>query len=322
MGVSIPEGAAYVGTLPLLLVPLALFRKQLKYVFFFLLAGGCAFLIAYDVEPFRTVTASIPVLQALKNGRLLLVVDFSLAVLAALGFAVLSENAARLRTDFGVRPLSEALAGRSYGWQSIYLLRTGDGNDEHGDSISAPSNRVLLLAVGFVFVILKLTNRVQAKHFVLVCLLLLTFDLVSFSRGYVPFTDADEAFPPAPIFEFFRNNTGTGGSRVAVFNSSYPSNFGTMYGIRSAGGYDNVPSKYKCFIGEYTDSPDSIVFRAERMAAVADRRLDLLSVRYFIISTTNPAEAVMTEYMDGAVPRSLMDRCLSMKTPVPCHMPG
>ena len=302
VGVSIPEGAAYVGTLPLLLVPLALFRKQLKYVFFFLLAGGCAFLIAYDVEPFRTVTASIPVLQALKNGRLLLVVDFSLSVLAALGFAVLSENVARLRTDFGIRrSVKLLLAGLTGGSLFVYYgLATETTNT--AIRFQHPVTGALLLAVGFVFVILKLTDRVQAKHFVFVCLLLLTFDLVSFSRGYVPFTDADEAFPPAPLFEFLSNNTGTGGSRVAVFNSSYPSNFGTMYGIRSAGGYDNVPSRYKCFIGEYTDSPNSISFRAERLAAIADRRLDLLSVRYFIIATTSPAEAVLSEYMDGAVP--------------------
>ena len=303
VGVSIPEGAAYVGTLPLLLVSLALFRKQLKYVFFFLLAGGSAFLIAYDVEPFRTVTASIPVLQALKNGRLLLVVDFSLAVLAALGFAVLSENAARLRTDFGIRRSVKLLLAGLTGCSLFvyYGLATQTTNTAIG--FQHPVTGALLLAVGFVLVILNLTDRVQAKHFVFVCLLLLTFDLISFSRGYVPFTDADEAFPPAPLFEFLSNNTGTEGSRVAVFNTSYPSNFGTMYGIRSAGGYDNAPSRYRCFIGEYTDSLDSVIFRAERMAAIADRRLDLLSVRYFIISTfTNPADAVLSEYMDGAVP--------------------
>ena len=143
---------------------------------------------------------SIPVLQALKNGRLLLVVDFSLAVLAALGFAVLSENAARLRTDFGIRRSVKLLLAGLTGCSLFvyYGLATQTTNTAIG--FQHPVTGALLLAVGFVLVILKLTDRVQAKHFVFVCLLLLTFDLISFIRGYVPFTDADEAFPPRAPF--------------------------------------------------------------------------------------------------------------------------
>src|SRR5262249_33588899 len=97
-GIEIPEAAAYVGMITLLVAPLAvLHRPRLYSVFFSSVAIG-AIAIAYGVEPIQTVVRHIPVLGALKNYRML-VADCAVAGLSGLGISALEKHAAWTRRE-------------------------------------------------------------------------------------------------------------------------------------------------------------------------------------------------------------------------------
>jgi len=93
--VWIPEGSAYVGMLGLLAACLAPFHSLRRYAYFFLGIAVIAAAVAFGVQPARWIIVHLPVIKAMKNGRLTLVVDFALAALAGLGISAIGEQLAK-----------------------------------------------------------------------------------------------------------------------------------------------------------------------------------------------------------------------------------
>src|SRR5262249_53429243 len=84
-GVLIPEGAVYIGTLSLLAAAFAFFRRNKKDVVFFATVFVFNFCTAYGVSPVIELSQRLPVFKGLRMDEALMLVDFSLAVLAGLG---------------------------------------------------------------------------------------------------------------------------------------------------------------------------------------------------------------------------------------------
>src|SRR5262245_61446762 len=91
-GIAVPEGAAYIGMLALLAATLAPFHRNRGYVW--LLAGMAvmSIIVAFGFQPIRWLVVHLPLIKAMKNGRLILVADFALAAMAGLGLTAVSEN--------------------------------------------------------------------------------------------------------------------------------------------------------------------------------------------------------------------------------------
>ncbi len=77
-GIDIPEAAAYIGMISLLLVPLAIFHGGRKHAAFFAAMILISVGVVYGFEPFRWVSLQIPIIKAIKNGRLVLLASFEL----------------------------------------------------------------------------------------------------------------------------------------------------------------------------------------------------------------------------------------------------
>src|SRR6185295_3046554 len=91
-GLLIPEASAYVGMIGLLGASLAWFHPSRRYVYFLLTITVIAAAVAYGVQPVRWIVVHLPIIKAMKNGRLTLVVDFAVAALAGLGISAIGEE--------------------------------------------------------------------------------------------------------------------------------------------------------------------------------------------------------------------------------------
>ena len=89
------ERTGYVGILPLFIAACGIALRRCKFTkFFFSLAIG-SMLVIYGVPPFPALVRALPVLCDVNEARLLLIVGFSAAVLAGLGW---DELFSRMRT--------------------------------------------------------------------------------------------------------------------------------------------------------------------------------------------------------------------------------
>jgi hypothetical protein len=97
-GVAIPESAAYAGMLTLLVAPLAFLHRNRRDAIFFAALVACALQVVYGQGPLYWLSQHTPVLNSIPNGRLLVVADLGLAVLAGLGLSALQEELGAGRT--------------------------------------------------------------------------------------------------------------------------------------------------------------------------------------------------------------------------------
>src|SRR5262249_15668952 len=83
-GIAVPEGAAYVGMLALLAATLAPFHRNRGYVWFLASMAAVSIIVAFGFQPIRWLVIHLPLIKAMKNGRLILVADFALTAMAGL----------------------------------------------------------------------------------------------------------------------------------------------------------------------------------------------------------------------------------------------
>src|SRR4029077_9946964 len=70
-GLDIPESAAYVAPIALLLAPVALLYRNRRESFYFVFAVVLALSVVYGWWPVRWIIERTPVLEGMKNGRAL-----------------------------------------------------------------------------------------------------------------------------------------------------------------------------------------------------------------------------------------------------------
>ena len=64
----------------MLAAPIGLLHRARKYAIFFAVATVTGIAVAYGIEPARWLISQTPVLAGLKNGRMILIASFGLAV--------------------------------------------------------------------------------------------------------------------------------------------------------------------------------------------------------------------------------------------------
>src|SRR5262249_24862049 len=91
VGLWVPEGAAYVGMITLLMAPLGLLHHPRKHAAFLAALSVAAVATAYGIQPIQWIVGHTPILASLKNARMVFVAAFGLAALAGLGVSALQE---------------------------------------------------------------------------------------------------------------------------------------------------------------------------------------------------------------------------------------
>lgn len=199
---SYQEFIGYIGIPGLIFVFSALFIKR-KIIWFFAGAAAIALILALPTTlaklPFLL---NIPLLSSSMPTRLLSIIDFSLAVLAAYGISHVKN-----KVFLGFAILTAILWFLS---PSKYLI--------------IPSG---LLITTYIF-----------KNYPKILILILIADLGFFAFKFLPFSDSKYLYPETKLTKFLQENM-TDNSRFMTLNDEiFPPNFNIVYRLQSVNGYD------------------------------------------------------------------------------------
>jgi hypothetical protein len=284
-GINIPEGAAYIAMVSILVAPLAIFYRPRIYRTFLFIVALCAIAVAYGFEPIHTLVSHIPVVRALKNFRML-VAHFSIAGLSGLGISILEERlpAARRKQFIALTLVVLVFIATSVLIRKLQLATTSKT-----EFIQSPSFSLVLLITSLILVVWKLYGGLRGRLFPIAVCGLAMFDLGSFAFGYAGFVDRDELFPPSPAFNFLKHNASSE-FRIIQIGLPYSPNAPLMYGLHSADGYEvRFPKHQRAFLQDLIDpKTDGIRFVLDAILQKNDRRVDLLNVKYVVLEAFTP----------------------------------
>jgi hypothetical protein len=278
------EFLGYVGIIPLIFAIFALFFKKDKKVFFF----GSVFFVSL-IFAFPTIIAKIPFkllipfVSTSQPTRLLFVVDFSLAVLAAIGFDYFmthSKNRSKILYVLGV-----FIAFFGLLW--LFVNFFGKGVLSQTNLLVAKQNLILptfLFAISLLVllaIIFYPENKIKQKVLnVGYCLLILitVFDLFRFGWKFESFTKKDYLFPKTPVTSFLQKNIDNF-RLISTDSTILPPNFSIMYKLQTVDGYDPL------YLQRY----------GELMAAIGRGRSDISAPFGFnrIITQQNPSSRLV-----------------------------
>jgi len=287
--------ALYVGILPLLLASLALFLRRDKLSWFFAFLAFFALVIALPTPVAKIIAAlGIYGVKAI-SARIIFLLDFALAVLAALGLDWL--------VSCGGDPKSRQRNFRSVlavifgfllmiGGLWLFVLTAPRVFPEAKWLVNlAVTKRNLILPTGLLVAsalvliapfLLRRFRFPRLLSFVLAGIFLLSiFDLFRFGWKYLPFSKPELIFPTTPVIEFLQKQKPP--FRVE-FGETIPQNMWIPYGLESAAGYDALaPLRYSQFLGALrtgrTDTPYGRVAEVENYDS---KLFDLLNIKYLL----------------------------------------
>jgi hypothetical protein len=224
------ELVGYVGIIPLVLALFGMFyrrdRKTLFFGTFFFLAIVFSFPTFFAKIPYLL---KIPFLNTSQPTRLLFIVDFTLAVLSALGFDYLLKSR-KISVIFPLIFILVVLAGL---W--IFIPA------EH---LVVIKNNLLLPTFLFILTFILLLGLIFLKkkslYTIIICIIIVgvvVFDLLRFGWKFTPFTQKSYLFPQTKTMEFLQKNLKN--SRFMTTDSRIlPPNFSAAYKLQSVDGYD------------------------------------------------------------------------------------
>jgi hypothetical protein len=278
-GIFVPNASAYVGMLTFFLAVLGLLHPFKRYVIWF--AGLAIFGIAatFGIEPVHSLLIHTPIIKSLKNERLILLSDFGLAALAGFGISVVGRRLQAWLLTGGVFII---VLYCIHGLQLATAFKV--------EVMRRPSFSRMLLLIALALVVWRLLRGEKARLFPIAACALLAFDLGTFAFRYTGFVRPAEIFPPAPVFEFLKKQGSPYSFRIAQINAgAAASNSASYYGLQSATGYEAiVPDRLQRYTADFSaNAQPYISFIGEKTAALQDRRLDFMNVKYIYVGDTD-----------------------------------
>ena len=281
------ELTPYIGIAPLILGIYALFFSKGKNTLFF---GTIFFVSLFFALP--TFVAKlpfildIPFLSTAQPTRLIFLIDFSFAVLCALGlnYFLKSKNKNRILIPivsilmFFIFVFGLVLYGEKLGVDPLNLY-------------VAKRNLILpflLFVSSFILFLFYIKANNKLRFYILLLILLLTiFDLFRFSSKFNTFSKKEYIFPTTSSIEFLKKNIGN--YRIATTDPRiFPPNFSSIYEIQSIEGYDPLfISRYAEFVsalnrGKPDISPPFGFNRIVRVENLGSDLINLLGVKYIL----------------------------------------
>lgn len=286
-GLQIPEQAAYIGMIAFIGFPIAWLHAQQRYVVFFTLSTIVALCVAYGIGPVYMLSLHVPILLGLKNNRLILVVTFGVAVLAGLGVSVL-ENLEMEERKRRIRAALSATAGICLAALLIYLVQVNLVSRPVGHS-RFPKASLLFLTLSTIPVALRLAGLLRPRVFSFLLAGVVIVDVCSFSYGFLPFEKPRYILPEDRFFAQIASETPEP-VRLMQVGEAYTANAELLYGIQSSGGYEIPLRRITEFAkGAITGTHmDGIGQDSKNVFDVTDRRMDMLSTKYYVVRNAEP----------------------------------
>jgi hypothetical protein len=275
------ERTGYVAILPLVLAACAMTRRRCPWTrFYFFLAVG-SLLVIFGVPPCRTLLRATPILHDVNQTRLLLVVDFSLAVLAALGWDEIARTARR-RKALAVAAGFVALAAGALLWFWFLVAPKIHGLDSAHRAFLARQLAVLATGLILSFALAVSPPRWGRWLPTLVCLGWTACDLLWFAMGFNPSIPRDLYYPRTPAIDWLRKDDSL--FRVFAGGLTLGPNTAEVFGLQDIRGSDYMTvRRYEEFItGRAGD------FYFYRNVQTIPPSFPLLNAKYILAATAIP----------------------------------
>ncbi len=300
----------YIGLIPLLFVVFALFIKNNFFTKFFTLTTIVLFTII-TLNPLTQLIykINIPLISASSSNLLVFILCFSMSILCGFGADVFLKNKYAFKKY--LRISIPFVLVFTFLWLAVFVLPKlhwfGWENNLLVSSRNLLYSTIILILGLFLFSITVINNK--TKHFIIVCLLLVTvFDLWRYFQKFNPFSPVEFTFPSTAVVEFIKNNNGI--NRFWGYGSGIiEANFATQNAVFATDGYDPLyPKRYGEFVQssgggkivtEFTNRTRSDAFivngYGEKDLAENYSRLkvfDMLGVKYVLDKNENASTQV------------------------------
>lgn len=288
------EFISYIGIGALIFSLFSIFRKDKKTLFFF-----SAVLISI-IFAFPTIIAKIPykfsfpLISTSQPTRLVFIIDFSLSVLAALGFDYFLKTEKKKGIYFVLGFLVFIFAAV---WAYSFIILK---NVSLAGFLVTKQNLIfptilLVINIAAILVFLIFIKRNKNKErikiiFSAIFIIILFADLLRFGWKYDTFADKKYLYPQTKILSFLIKNAGN--YRIMSTDSSiFPPNFSVMYKLQTLDGYDPLYlDRYAELIAAINRGSADIhpPFGFNRIITpqhTESRIMDLLGVKYILSPT-------------------------------------
>jgi hypothetical protein len=289
------ESNTYIGILPLILVPCAWLagdRLQRSLRWFLLVLVLLAVAVVYRAPVVQSLVDAVPVLDVAQNQRLLLVVQFALALLAALGAEALPASLAA-----GWRRPALMLTGGVLGVLGLgvvvpWVLAHGYFQVPPAAAYPQPlrlwqssllrSVAWLLagsLVLGLVVGLWRARPRLARGLFALLPLVLAA-DLWAVHGNYNPTVAAQDYYPATAVTRFLQQQPGV--FRSVGLDWTLMPNTGMFYGLADLGGYDSLEPRLYHDLAAQLDPTRGTRINPDPFHHIQSPLLNLLNVRYVV----------------------------------------
>lgn len=291
------EFVGYIGLISLILAIYAIVaRRDKKTLFFGTILFGSMLL------GFRTFIGEIPyklaiyLVSTMQPSRIVVLIDFSLAVLAALGADYFFRNLSANKKNIWLKPIIIVVGFFVLVFSIIWiliLLASNLGFDPGLITNLATAKRnlilptmLLVLFMGYLILNILKNNK---KVFIIssaLLLIILSFDNLRFARKFTPFSDPNLLFPSTDTLQFLQNNIGN--SRLmSTDRRILTTNVSTHYKLQDVSGYDPLYlQNYLELVAAWTrERPDVSIASFNRILTPQKYGVfitDLLGVKYVL----------------------------------------
>lgn len=227
---------AFVGVVPLMLAGLAFRRKWRDSAWFFLALGLLGLLIALgQYTPFYSLVHSLPVLGGLRvPARFILLTNFSLAALAAIGLRRLMTESFSLR-----RVLGWGGAVMIGGALALILAYQSTGAIDRGSNLASSFSFLLIAAVALGIMVLRLKSTINNQQSAILLVGLLSLELILLGSGVeIDQHDPTLGYQHQAVVDFLKNDGG-GTFRLENASKAWQPDAALMHRLSDIGGSFN-----------------------------------------------------------------------------------
>lgn len=280
------EFIGYIGIVPLFFAFTALLYRQDKKTLFFGLLFLLSLLFALPTLLARLpFVLEIPFLSTAQPTRLLFVTDFSLSILAALGFDyLLRKKHIPVKTILLFFLAIVALWGVIVFGQNTFAMQATDIAVAK-KNILLPT--LLLITASFLSLLFRIQNNMVIKICIGLFLGLAFVDLFRFGYKFLPFTPQQYLFPQTTTIDFLQKQSGNHRIMTTDRRILHP-NFSVRYKLQAVEGYDPLYlQRYGEFIAA-VNRKESIItppFGFNRIVTLQDPTssfVNLLGIKYIL----------------------------------------
>ncbi|MDQ3707562.1 MAG: YfhO family protein [Chloroflexota bacterium] len=292
------ESNTYCGVLTLLLAPFAVLAGGMRrrpLALFLLAIIVFSMGVVYHWPVIYDLASRIPLLGATRGQRMVFVVQFAFALLAALGAEGIWQHARRRRwrvfVCLAVAMVLLLLAGVVVPWLNASnpfpvppdhagVLQTWREGLTRGGLLVLVYGAVILAATA-----LWRTRPRETRGVLVLLPLILVFDLISAISGHNPTIPPSRYFPTTPEIEYLQNAPKP--ARYIAKSWIIPANTNLIYGLSDFRGYDvMMPFSYR-ELGQQIDSEVNVP-EPRALNNVHSPIINYLDVRYVLIPPDDP----------------------------------